>query len=46
MRDVSRVPHIAAAIDRLRSAGVRVLGTVVNGVQGTGSQRRYAAASA
>ena len=46
MRDVSRVPHIAAAIDRLRSAGVRVLGTVVNGVQGTGSRRRYAAISA
>jgi capsular exopolysaccharide synthesis family protein len=46
MRDVSRVPHIAAAVDRLRSAGVRVLGTVVNGVQATGSRRRYAAASA
>lgn len=44
MRDVSRVPQITAAVDRLRSAGVRVLGTIVNGVQGTGSRRRYAAA--
>jgi capsular exopolysaccharide synthesis family protein len=43
MRDVSRVPLVSAAIDRLRSAGVRVLGTVVNGVQETGSRRRYAA---
>ena len=43
MRDVSRLPLVSAAIDRLRSAGVRVLGTVVNGVQETGSRRRYAA---
>jgi len=46
MRDVSRVPTISAAIGRLRSAGVRVLGAVVNGVNETGSRRRYAAASA
>ena len=42
MRDVSRVPLISAAIDKLRGVGVRVLGTVVNGVSDSGSRRRYA----
>jgi Mrp family chromosome partitioning ATPase len=31
-----------AAVDRLRSVGVRVLGAVVNGVDGTAARRQYA----
>jgi len=42
MRDVSRVPLVTAAIDRLRSVGVRVLGTVVNGVADASPRRLYA----
>ena len=42
MRDVSRVPLVMQAIDRLRSAGVRVLGTVLNGVVDTAPRRVYA----
>ncbi|MDA1039148.1 MAG: hypothetical protein O3A37_02495 [Planctomycetota bacterium] len=32
MRDVSRMPHVAAAIERLRSVSGELLGVVVNGV--------------
>jgi len=42
MRDVSRVPLVNAAVDKLRGVGVRVLGTVVNGVADSGSRRFYA----
>jgi succinoglycan biosynthesis transport protein ExoP len=31
MLDVSRVPKITAAVDRMRSVGVRLLGVIVNG---------------
>jgi capsular exopolysaccharide synthesis family protein len=31
MLDVSRVPQVSAAVDRLRSVGVRLLGVIVNG---------------
>jgi polysaccharide biosynthesis transport protein len=34
MRDVSRMPSVYAAHQRLTTAGVRVLGAVVNGVRG------------
>ncbi len=42
MRDVSRVPQVASAVDRLRSVGIRVLGTVVNGVGDPAPRRLYA----
>jgi capsular exopolysaccharide synthesis family protein len=42
MRDVSRVPQVTAAVDKLRSVGVRVLGAVVNGVDDTAARRGYA----
>jgi capsular exopolysaccharide synthesis family protein len=42
MRDVSRVPLVNSAIERLRSVGVRVLGTVVNGVADAAPRRLYA----
>ena len=42
MRDVSRVPLVSAAVDKLRGVGVRVLGTVVNGVSDSTSRRLYA----
>ena len=42
MRDVSRVPLVIAAVDKLRGVGVRVLGTVVNGVTDSSSRRFYA----
>ena len=42
MRDVSSVPQVMAAVDKLRSVGVRVLGTVVNGVDDTAARRKYA----
>ncbi|MFM8413765.1 MAG: hypothetical protein ACKOCX_03485, partial [Planctomycetota bacterium] len=42
MRDVSRVPQVTAAVDKLRSVGIRVLGTVVNGVDETAVRRKYA----
>ena len=41
MRDVSRVPQIAAAMDKLRGVGVRVLGAVVNSVDDTAARRKY-----
>jgi succinoglycan biosynthesis transport protein ExoP len=42
MRDVSRLPLVAKAADRLRSVGIRVLGTVVNGLADTATHRQYA----
>jgi len=41
-RDVSRLPLVTKAVDRLRSVGVMILGTVVNGVTDDGPRRRYA----
>jgi succinoglycan biosynthesis transport protein ExoP len=41
MRDVSRVPQVATAMDKLRGVGVRVLGAVVNGVDDTAARRKY-----
>jgi len=41
MKDTSRVPLITAAIDRLRSVGVRVLGLVVNGYSDPRPRRLY-----
>ena len=45
MRDLSSVPATLAAVDRLRSAGVRVAGCVLSGVSdsGTGSAKRFPA---
>lgn len=37
MRDVSSVPATNAAVERLRSAGIRVAGCVLSGVRDTGS---------
>ena len=42
MLDVSRVPQLAAAVERLRSVGVRLLGVVVHGVAVTPARRRSA----
>ncbi len=42
MRDVSRMPQVTSAVDRLRSVGIRVLGTVVNGVSDYNRRRLYA----
>ncbi len=42
MRDVSRVPLVIAAIDRLRSVGIRVVGTVMNGENDSGHRHLYA----
>jgi polysaccharide biosynthesis transport protein len=42
MRDVSRVPQVMAAVEKLRSVGVKVLGAVVNGVDDTAARREYA----
>ena len=42
MRDSSRVPLVMAAVAKLRSMDVRVLGAVVNGVDGTPVRRMYA----
>ncbi|MFM7244925.1 MAG: GumC family protein [Planctomycetaceae bacterium] len=42
MRDVSRMPQVNSAVDRLRSVGVRVLGAVVNGVTDSAPRRLYA----
>lgn len=43
MRDRSRVPLIVEAIDKLRSVDVRVVGSVVNGVDAMRVRRMYAA---
>lgn len=44
LRDVSRVPKVSAANDRLRSVGVRILGAVMTGIAGEvyGSEYYYA----
>jgi succinoglycan biosynthesis transport protein ExoP len=42
MRDVSRVPLVTKAVEKLRSVGIRVLGTVINGVSDDRPRRRYA----
>lgn len=42
MRDVSRVPLVTKAVQRLRSVGIKVLGTVVNGVSDTSPRHLYA----
>jgi succinoglycan biosynthesis transport protein ExoP len=42
MRDTSRLPLVAKAVDRLRSVGIRVLGTVINGVSDTNARQLYA----
>ncbi len=42
MRDVSRVPMITKAVQRLRSVGIKVLGTVVNGVSDDSPRHLYA----
>jgi capsular exopolysaccharide synthesis family protein len=42
MRDVSRMPQVTSAVDRLRSVGVRVLGAVVNGATDSAPRRLYA----
>ena len=33
LRDVSKVPNVYDAVERLRSVGITVLGSVVNGVK-------------
>jgi Mrp family chromosome partitioning ATPase len=33
LKDVSKVPHVYEAVERLRSVGITVLGSVVNGVK-------------
>ena len=42
MRDVSRVPLVTKAVDRLRSVGVMVLGTVFNGAADASPRQLYA----
>lgn len=42
MRDRSRVPLVVAAVDKLRSVDVSVLGAVVNGVDPPSVRRMYA----
>jgi Mrp family chromosome partitioning ATPase len=42
MRDRSRVPLVIAAVDKLRSVDVRVVGSVVNGVDAMPVRRMYA----
>jgi Mrp family chromosome partitioning ATPase len=41
MRDRSRVPLVVAAVEKLRSVDVPVLGAVVNGVDPPGVRRMY-----
>jgi Mrp family chromosome partitioning ATPase len=36
------MPQVTSAVDRLRSVGIRVLGTVVNGVSDSNRRRLYA----
>ncbi len=42
LKDSSRVPTINAAIERLRAVGIRVVGTVINGMKQSGPRRLYA----
>ena len=42
MLDVSRVPQVVAAVERLRSVGGRVLGVIVHGGNAAPSRRRSA----
>ena len=42
MLDVSRVPQLTAAVERLRAVGVRLLGVIVHGVAMTPARRRSA----
>ena len=42
MRDVSRVPLVTKSVQRLRSVGIKVLGTVVNGVSDESPRNLYA----
>ena len=42
MRDVSRVPLVNKSVQRLRSVGIKVLGTVVNGVSDESPRNLYA----
>lgn len=42
LKDSSSVPNINAAIERLRAVGIRVVGTVINGVKESGPRRLYA----
>jgi len=42
LKDYSGVPNINAAIERLRAVGIRVVGTVINGVKESGPRRLYA----
>ncbi|MFM7135446.1 MAG: GumC family protein [Planctomycetota bacterium] len=42
MRDVSRVPQVVAAVEKLRAVSLKVLGAVVNGVDDTAARREYA----
>jgi succinoglycan biosynthesis transport protein ExoP len=45
MRDVTRMPLVDKAVERLRSVGIRVLGAVVNGVNDTTPRQLYASRS-
>jgi Mrp family chromosome partitioning ATPase len=40
MLDVSRVPQVTAAVDRLRSVGARLFGGIVNGGNAAVPRRR------
>jgi capsular exopolysaccharide synthesis family protein len=42
LKDSSSVPAISAAIERLRAVGIRVVGTVINGMKESGPRRLYA----
>ncbi len=42
LKDSSSVPNVNAAIERLRAVGIRVVGTVINGVKESGPRRLYA----
>jgi len=44
MTDVSRVPLVSNAVDRLRSVGARLLGVIVNGGGEPAARRGYSAA--
>lgn len=44
MVDLSRIPQVANAVDRLRSVGVRLLGAIVNGGDEPSTRRGYSAA--